>query len=65
MNKSFKKLVFTQGGPADIAYNNCINTRKELDAAGLKYEYMENAQEGHSWSTWRCDLYDLAQKIFK
>ena len=65
MNKTFKKLVFTQGGPSDIAYNNCINTRKELDAAGLKYEYMENAQEGHSWGTWRADLYDLAQKLFK
>jgi len=65
MNKSFKKLVFTQGGESDIAYRNCINTRKELDAAGLKYEYMENAQEGHSWGTWRADLFDLAQKIFK
>ena len=26
MNKSFKKLVFTQGGPSDIAYKNCENT---------------------------------------
>ena len=65
MNKSFKVLVFTQGGPSDIAYRNCENTRKELDKAGVKYLYEENAQEGHSWGTWRADLYNLAQRIFK
>ena len=65
MNKSFKLLVFTQGGPSDIAYRNCENTRKELDKAGVNYLYEENAQEGHSWGTWRADLYNLAQRIFK
>ena len=65
INKSFKKFVFTQGGPADIAYNNCKNTRKQFDAAGVKYDYEENAQAGHSWTTWRADLYNLAQRIFK
>ena len=65
INKSFKKLIFTQGGPTDIAYKNCENTRKVLDAIGIKYEYEENAQEGHSWGTWRADLYNLAQRIFK
>ncbi|MDO4214687.1 MAG: alpha/beta hydrolase-fold protein [Bacteroidales bacterium] len=39
INKSFKQLVFTQGGPLDIAYKNNINTRKEFDKAGIKYEY--------------------------
>ncbi len=65
MNRNFKQMVFTQGGPTDIAYKNCENTRKQLDADGLKYEYKENAQAGHSWTTWRADLYDLAQRIFK
>ena len=65
MNRNFKQMVFTQGGPADIAYKNCENTRKQLDADGLKYEYKENSQAGHSWTTWRADLYDLAQRIFK
>ena len=65
INKSFKKLVFTQGGPTDIAYNNCKNTLKQMDAAGVKYEYEENAQAGHSWTTWRADLYNLAQRLFK
>jgi len=65
INKSFKTLIFTQGGPTDIAYKNCENTRNVLDAIGIKYEYEENAQEGHSWGTWRADLYNLAQRIFK
>ena len=62
---SFKKMVFTQGGPSDIAYQNCKNTRAQLDKDGLKYEYMENAQAGHSWTTWRADLEVLAQTLFK
>ena len=62
---AFKKMVFTQGGPTDIAYNNCKNTRAQLDKDGLKYEYMENAQEGHSWATWRADLQTLAPTLFK
>ena len=65
MNKQFKRLVFTQGGPTDIAYQNCKNTRAQLDKDGLKYEYMENAQAGHSWTTWRADLETLAPTLFK
>jgi enterochelin esterase family protein len=65
MNKQFKRLVFTQGGPTDIAYQNCKNTRAQLDKDGLQYEYMENAQAGHSWATWRADLQVLAPTLFK
>ena len=65
MNKQFKRMVFTQGGPTDIAYQNCKNTRAQLDKDGLKYEYMENAQAGHSWATWRADLQTLAPTLFK
>ena len=65
MNKQFKALVFTQGGPADIAYKNCENTRNQLTKDGLKFDYMENAQEGHSWATWRADLQTLVPTLFK
>ena len=65
LNKNFKALVFTQGGPTDIAYNNCKETRGYLDAAGIKYEYMENAQAGHSWTTWRADLETLVPTLFR
>ncbi len=65
MNKRFKMLVYSQGGPSDIAYQNFQNTRKELDAAGLQYEYLENAQAGHTFATWRADLHALAPRLFK
>lgn len=64
MNKQFRQLVLCQGGPEDIAYKNCENTRSVLDELGIKYEYTE-APGGHTWFTWRRDLYNLAQRIFK
>ena len=63
-NKNFKELVFTQGSPSDIAYNNCKETLKLFDEAGVKYEYHE-VSGGHSWEAWRQNLYDLAQRLFK
>lgn len=65
LNSNFKALVFTQGGPADIAYRNCQEALGYLKAAGIKYDYMENAQAGHSWTTWRADLQVLAPTLFK
>ena len=65
MNRCFKALVFTQGGPTDIAYKNCENTRAQLFRDGLRFEYMENAQAGHSWTTWRADLEALAPTLFR
>lgn len=64
LNKTVKEFVFTQGGQADIAYYNGINTRKVLEEMGLKFEYMD-VEGGHSWYAWRQNLYDLAQRIFK
>ncbi len=66
INKNLKKFIFTQGGEADIAYYNYKDhTRPEFENAGIKFDYEENAQSGHSWSTWRADLYNLVQRIFK
>ena len=64
INASFRQFVFTQGGPSDIAYQNGINTRNELEKLGVKFEYDE-VEGGHSWTAWRQNLYDLAQRIFK
>ena len=63
-NKNFKQLVFTQGGPSDIAYNNCKETLKLFDEAGIRYEYHE-VTGGHSWEAWRQNLHALAQRLFK
>ena len=65
INKTYKAFVFTQGGPADIAWNNCVNTRRALTEIGLKFDYIENSQAGHSWTTWRADLAVLAPTLFK
>ena len=65
INKNYKAFVFTQGGPSDIAYQNCINTRDALRKLGLKFDYMENAQAGHSWTTWRADLMTFAPTLFR
>ena len=65
LNKNFKALYFTQGGPADIAYKNCQEALGYLKEAGVKYNYLENAQAGHSWTTWRADLQVLAPTLFR
>ena len=65
LNKNFKALYFTQGGPADIAYRNCQEALGYLKEAGVKYNYLENAQAGHSWATWRADLQVLAPTLFR
>ena len=64
LNRRFKALVFTQGGPEDIAYNNCKETLGYLEKAGVRYEYMEGPG-GHTWFTWRRDLETLAPTLFK
>lgn len=63
-NQTVRSLNFTQGGPEDIAYKNCKAMLKLFDEAGIKYQYSE-ASGGHTWYTWRNDLYNLAQQLFK
>lgn len=59
-----RQLVFTQRAPEDIAYQNGLATLKLFDAANVKYEYY-TAPGGHAWYTWRNNLHQLAQRIFK
>ncbi len=59
-----RQLVFTQGGPEDIAYQNGLATLQLFDAEGINYEFYE-APGGHTWHTWRNNLYQLAQRLFK
>ena len=40
-NHTVHALHFTQGGPEDIAYNNCKAMLKLFDAAGINYKYSE------------------------
>lgn len=63
-NKNVKLFWVAIGGKEDIAYQNCKNMLKLFDQYGLKYKYSEKPG-GHTWYTWRDNLYDLAQMIFK
>ena len=65
LNQNFKALVFTQGGTADIAYKNCQEALGSLKEAGIRYDYQENEQAGHSWTTRRADLATLAPTLFR
>jgi len=63
-NKNTKLLWIAMGGEEDIAFQNCQNMMKLFDEYGLKYQYSERPG-GHTWYTWRDNLYDLSQMIFK
>jgi enterochelin esterase-like enzyme len=63
LNKTVKYLIFTQGGPEDIAYKNCKEMLKVFDKNGIKYQFGE-MPGGHSWIVWRNDLKNFASRIF-
>ncbi len=64
LSETVKYLIFTQGGPEDIAYNNGKEMLKVFDKHNIKYEFSE-MPGGHSWYVWRNDLLNFAQKAFK
>lgn len=64
LNKTVKHLIFTQGGPEDIAYKNGNEMLKVFDKNGIKYEFSE-MPGGHSWLVWRNDLINFAPKLFR
>ena len=64
INKNCKEFVMTQGGKTDITYVSGEKANKLFDEVGLKYEYQE-VGEGHTWYTWKINLYDEAQRLFK
>lgn len=62
--QNVKYLKFTQGGPEDIAYENCKEMLKVFDKNGIKYEFSE-MPGGHTFHVWRNNLYSFAQVLFK
>lgn len=63
-NKHVKLLIFSQGGPEDIAYDNGKATTDAFRNCGINFNYYE-ASGGHTWYTWRYNLRDFATKLFK
>ena len=64
INKNVTLFWITQGGQEDIAWSNCQEMLKLFDKYNVTYEYSEKPG-GHSWHTWRDNLYDFARMIFK
>jgi enterochelin esterase family protein len=64
LNETVKILLFTQGGPEDIAYKNNMEMLKVFDKNGINYEFSE-MPGGHSWMVWRKDLVNFASRLFK
>lgn len=62
--KTVKLLRFTTGGQPDSADPNCKKMMTVFDKYGYKYEF-SSIEGGHTWYTWRHDLYNFAQKLFK
>jgi enterochelin esterase family protein len=64
LNNTVKYLVFTQGGPEDIAYNNGKEMLRVFDKNKIKYDFSE-MPGGHTWYVWRYDLKNFAPRLFK
>ncbi len=64
INEDLKVFYISQGGPEDIAHQNCQVMMQKFDDLGIKYSYTEYAG-GHTWPVWRHDLFQFAQQIFK
>jgi enterochelin esterase-like enzyme len=63
-NKNVKLFWVAMGGKEDIAWQNCQNMMKLFDQYGLKYKYSEKPG-GHTWFTWRDNLFEFSQMLFK
>ena len=64
INKGTKLLWITSGDQTDITYNLTQSTLALFDAHGVNYTYVQGTG-GHVWGTWRHNLYDFAQLIFR
>ena len=64
VNKNVKLFRISMGGQEDIAWKNCQDMMKIFDKYGLKYKYSEKPG-GHTWFTWRDNLYEFAPLLFR
>ncbi len=65
INRNLKQFFITIGGKPDIAYDNCQVMLQRFRQAGVRFEYFDSEEGGHTWPVWRENLYLFAQKLFK
>jgi enterochelin esterase family protein len=61
----FKLFWIAMGGEKDIAYQNGKNVLAMFDKYGVKYQTAPVFPAGHTFLTWRHNLYDFAQLLFR
>lgn len=62
--KTLKLFWIAMGGEQDIAYANGKNTQALLDEYGIRYQ-TNDFPAGHTFLTWRRNLYDFAPLLFR
>ncbi len=66
LNKQFKVFWLGLGTKEPNPFPGSVGAfRKMMDKQGIKYVYYESPGTAHEWLTWRRDLYQYAQLLFK
>lgn len=61
----FKLFWIALGGEKDIAYDNGKKVMEMFDKYGIKYQTAPTFPAGHTFLTWRHNLYDFAPLLFR
>ena len=64
-NKQVKVLFIGTGTVERDSNPNILRLHEALDKAGVKHVYFESPGTAHEWLTWRRDLNEFAQKLFR
>ncbi len=64
LTKKTPKWYYHTCGPADDLYPQVQKFWKDIEDRGIEFEHEEKGV-GHDWFTWRMDLTDFVQKLFK
>ncbi|MGF6231336.1 enterochelin esterase-like enzyme [Inquilinus ginsengisoli] len=65
VNASLRGFTVTVGSDDTITGKDIAGLRKDLDAAGIRYDYKEYPGLYHEMAVWRPSLADFLQKIFR
>ena len=65
VNAALRNLTVTVGADDTVTGKDIAGLRRDLDAAGIRYDYKEYPGLWHEMAVWRPSLADFLQKIFR
>ncbi|MGK9167007.1 hypothetical protein KXR53_11950 [Inquilinus limosus] len=65
VNARLRNFTVTVGSDDGVTGGDIAGLRRDLDAAGIRYDYTEYPGLGHEMAVWRPSLAGFLQKIFK